>query len=79
MYNNNSEDDYLSVLQPYITGGLVTLIQWPHNQKQMESYMDCIKKYSTETKWLGFIDIDDFSVFTNTLLLIKNTSFIAVR
>lgn len=62
LYNNNSEDDYQIVLQPYIDNGLVTLIQWPYNQKQMECYMSCIENYSKETKWLGFIDIDEFIV-----------------
>lgn len=38
MYNNNSEDDYEAILQPYIKSGLVTLIDWPQNQKQMECY-----------------------------------------
>ena len=69
LYNNNSEDDYLSVLQPYIDEELVTLVQWPHNQMQMESYKDCINKFSGETQWLGFIDIDEFIVpkTTNTI------------
>ena len=69
MYNNNSEDDYLKVLQPYIDAGIVTLVQWPYNQMQMESYKDCIDKFSSETKWLGFIDIDEFIVpkSTNTV------------
>ena len=62
LYNNNSEDDYLRVLNPYIKKGLVTLIDWPHNQKQMESYIDCINNYSSESKWIGFIDIDEFIV-----------------
>ena len=62
MYNNNSEDNYQEVLNPYIDKGWVTLVQWPYNQKQMECYMDCIHKYSQETKWLGFIDIDEFIV-----------------
>lgn len=62
LYNNNSEDDYQSILKPYINNGLVTLIQWPYNQKQMECYMDCIDEYAHETKWLGFIDIDEFIV-----------------
>lgn len=66
LYNNNSEDEYLSVLQPYIEDGLVTLIQWPHNQMQMESYKDCIEKYASETKWLGFIDIDEFIIPKST-------------
>lgn len=66
MYNNNSEDDFLSILQPYIDKGIVTLIEWPHNQMQMEAYKDCIDKYSGETKWLGFIDIDEFIVPKST-------------
>lgn len=66
MYNNNSEDDFLSVLQPYVESGLVTLIDWPHNQKQMECYMDCIERFASETKWLGFIDIDEFIVPKST-------------
>lgn len=66
MYNNNSEDDFLSVLAPYIEKGWVTLIEWPYNQRQMESYKDCIKKYASETKWIGFIDIDEFIVPKST-------------
>ena len=62
LYNNNSEDDYLPVIQPYIDSGLVTLVQWPKNQAQMECYNDCIEKYKGETQWLGFIDADEFIV-----------------
>lgn len=62
LYNNNSEDDYISVLKPYINSGLVTLTQWPKNQAQMECYNDCITNYREETRWLGFIDIDEFIV-----------------
>ncbi len=66
MYNNNSEDHYEAVLKPYIKSGLVTLIDWPQNQKQMECYQTCIKDFSGETKWLGFIDIDEFIVPKST-------------
>lgn len=66
LYDNNSEDDYRPILQPYIDSGLVTLTPWPHNQKQMECYMDCIEKFASETKWLGFIDIDEFIVPKST-------------
>ena len=66
LYNNNSEDDYESVLTSYIEKGWVTLIQWPYNQKQMECYQTCIKDYADETKWLGFIDIDEFVVPKHT-------------
>lgn len=66
MYNNNSEDNFRSVLAPYIESGLVTLVEWPHNQKQMECYMDCIQQFSNETRWLGFIDIDEFIIPKST-------------
>ena len=66
LYNNNSDDDYMFVLEPYIKSGLVTLIQWPKNQAQMECYCDCIEKFKDETKWIGFIDIDEFIVPIDT-------------
>lgn len=62
MYNNNSDDNYLSVLQPYIESGDVTLIDWPYNQAQMQAYKHCISNYKEETIWLGFIDLDEFVV-----------------
>ena len=62
LYNNNSEDDYQPILEPYITEGLVTLIQWPQNQAQMQCYHDCIERFKNETEWLSFVDIDEFIV-----------------
>lgn len=66
LYNNNSEDDFQSVLEPYVVSGLVTLVEWPHNHKQMECYMDCIARFRDEAKWIGFIDIDEFVVPKST-------------
>ena len=66
LYNNNSEDDYMKVLKPYIDSNLVTLIQWEKNQAQMECYCDCISKFSSESQWIGFIDIDEFIVPKST-------------
>ena len=66
MYNNNSEDNFREVLDPYIKSGMVTLVEWPHNQQQMQAYKDCIKNYAHETKWMGFIDIDEFIVPKST-------------
>lgn len=62
LYNNNSTDDFLNVLQPYIESKVVTLIDWPQRQGQIAAYQDCIKNFSSETNWLGFIDIDEFIV-----------------
>lgn len=62
LYNNRSDDDFLAVLQPFIDQGVVTLIDWPKNQAQMECYLDAIKRFRSETNWMGFIDIDEFIV-----------------
>lgn len=62
MYNNNSEDDYLEMLQPYIDNGYVTLVQWPYSQAQIQAYKDCFERYGNETQWLSFLDIDEFLV-----------------
>lgn len=62
MYNNNSTDNYLEVLQPYIDCGRVTLIDWPYQQGQMKAYRDCIENRKNEANWIGFIDLDEFIV-----------------
>ncbi len=62
LYNNNSSDNYQEILNPFIRAGIVTLIDWPHQQAQMEAYQDAIKHFREETKWLGFIDLDEYVV-----------------
>lgn len=62
LYNNNSKDNYLEVLEPYVNDGVVTLIDWPYKQAQLDSYLDFFKRFRYETKWVGFIDIDEFVI-----------------
>ena len=62
LYNNNSTDNYYEILKPYITENIVTLVEWPKQHAQIEAYFDAIKKYSDETKWMGFIDLDEYVV-----------------
>ncbi|MCC9017162.1 glycosyltransferase family 92 protein [Flavobacterium lipolyticum] len=60
LYNNNSDDNYLEILQPYIEKGIVDLINWPFDHSQMLAYEDCYKKHKEDTNWLAFIDVDEF-------------------
>lgn len=62
MYNNFSEDDYKSVLEPYVLNGEVDLINWPYPQGQISAYKNCIERFSGESQWIGFIDLDEFVV-----------------
>ncbi len=72
LYNNDSEDNYLEVLEPYIQSGEVTLIDWPSDltrlgpneewvwSTQHPACMDAIKCLSGKAKWLALIDLDEF-------------------
>ena len=62
LYNNNSEDEYMRILEPYIQAGTVTLQEFRENQAQLKAYADCITKQKKNTHWLAFIDIDEFIV-----------------
>ena len=60
LYNNNSDDNYLEILQPYIDRDLVTLIEWPYDQAQMKAYKHFYETYRHDTQWVSFLDIDEF-------------------
>jgi Glycosyltransferase family 92 len=68
LYNNLSQDNYQEVLQPYIDQKIVELLEWPRDGKnaaeweeiQMAAYNDGLKRARKKTKWLAFIDSDEF-------------------
>ena len=68
LYNNASQDHYLSVLAPYIDAGTVELIEWPAiaanlpewNQMQCQIYLDAIERSKKKSTWVAFIDTDEF-------------------
>lgn len=62
LYNNNSSDDFMKVLKPYIDDGIVTLTEWVNEHDQMGAYRHCISNYRADSDWIGFIDIDEFVV-----------------
>ncbi len=62
LYNNMSTDGYKSVLEKYIDEGIVTLIDWDVPHGQISAYKDCVKRFLVESRWIGFIDLDEFVV-----------------
>jgi hypothetical protein len=61
LYQNRSEDDYESVLRPYIDEGLVDLTDWPRQPPcQIESYRDFISQHAGKPWWVAFLDCDEF-------------------
>lgn len=60
LYNNNSTDNYKTVIDSYIQKGIITLIDWPYQQAQMRAYQHCYENFRHETKWISFLDADEF-------------------
>jgi len=60
LYDNQSTDDFRSVLAPWIAAGLVTLRDWPHPFPQLDIYRDCVARHWQESRWIAFIDVDEF-------------------
>lgn len=60
LYNNNSTDNYVDVLDGYVKEGIVTLIDFPYNHAQMKAYEHCFENFKGETNWIGFLDADEF-------------------
>lgn len=60
MFNNFSEDNYLEILDMYISKGIVTLIEWPFENAQFTSYKHFYDTYRNETQWVSFLDLDEF-------------------
>lgn len=60
LYNNNSNDNFTAILQPYLDRGLVTLIEWPYDHAQIEAYKHFYETFRNDTQWVSFLDIDEF-------------------
>lgn len=62
LYDNDSTDNPLEILQPYIDKGVVIYHKIPGSEKQYIAYRDAIYKYKKQTYWMAIIDLDEFIV-----------------
>ena len=72
LYNNNSTDNHLSLIEPYINEGIITYNEYVvdiTNVGHMNAFKDvnypynhCPQTYKLESKYIAFIDIDEFIV-----------------
>lgn len=68
LYNHRSSDRFQEVLKPYIQSGLVELKDKQKvanqvkifNRLQCQCYTECLKEAKGVSKWVAFIDIDEF-------------------
>lgn len=63
IFDNNSRTPLKRTLSDFISNGLVTVEEFPlvHAQ-QLSAYMSALKYWGNNTKWLAFIDVDEFVV-----------------
>jgi hypothetical protein len=60
LYNNNSDDNMVELLKPFVESGFVDVIDWPMpNPSQLAAYNDYICKHRGPF-WCAFIDVDEF-------------------
>ena len=66
IYDNNSTDNLHEKLLPYIEQGIVTYNFWDKPWKehshsaQLDAYNHCLANYKNDSKYIGFLDIDEF-------------------
>ena len=60
IYDNESEDNLLEMLDPFIQSGLVVYIKWPGEIVQTAAYRDAVRRTLHRTKWLAIVDSDEF-------------------
>lgn len=62
IYDNESTDNTPEILEPYIKRGDVIHISWPGLRQQFNAYNDALERCRFQTRWLAFIDADEFIV-----------------
>lgn len=59
LFDDDSRDNFLEVLDPWIKSGRVELYK-SNGKSQQKIYQRCLNTSRFKTKWLAFIDIDEF-------------------
>ena len=59
-YDNESNDDTLDLLKPYIEAGIVDYTLQRGKAQQLVAYNDAIKKHKRECRWMAFLDMDEY-------------------
>ena len=66
LINNNSNDNYMNILNRYIKRGMITLkdssVEWKYADSNAHKHIfnDNVYKHRFETKWMIMVDLDEF-------------------
>ena len=62
IYDNESQFSLRETLKEYIERGWVIAMDFPGKGAQLYAYDHCLQTFGAYTRWLGFIDTDEFLV-----------------
>ena len=60
LYDNESPDNQTEVVKPYVAAGLADYIFAPGKFMQMQTYNDAVKRFKFQSRYMAFIDGDEF-------------------
>src|SRR5580765_3145604 len=60
LYDNASSDDVDAVLMPYVEKGIVKLFWTDMEACQLACYYNALQAFQLRTRWMAFIDLDEF-------------------
>jgi hypothetical protein len=61
LYDNGSTDEHMQVLAPYLEDGIAIVHDWPSRERPQEpAYDDCLARHGPESRWIAFIDLDEY-------------------
>jgi hypothetical protein len=60
LYDNRSTDDHAVVLAPYVEDGTAVVHDWPLYPGQVEAYNRCLSEHRHDSRWITFLDVDEF-------------------
>ncbi|MBQ9498287.1 MAG: glycosyltransferase family 92 protein [Selenomonadaceae bacterium] len=60
LYDNDSSDNQAEVARPYVEAGLVDYFPAPGKNMQMLVYNDAVKRFKFFSRYMAFIDLDEF-------------------
>lgn len=60
LYDNDSQDAFRDVVEPFVRAGEVTLHSWPGTARILSAIEHCLESYRADCRWMAFLDDDEF-------------------
>lgn len=60
LYDNDSSDNQAEIAAPYVEAGLVDYFKVPGKFVQVAAYNDAVKRFKFQSRYVAFIDLDEF-------------------